>query len=185
MATKLEFKTELTVFENGSDLDKQEYGLLQEARKATGRAYAPYSKLNVGAAILLDDDTIVTGTNQENAAYPSGLCAERVAIFAASANYPDKVIKMIAVAAKKSPPLTLPKGGRTGHHSSLPGGKSEGKVPPLGGFRGASPCGACRQVMLEYEIKQGTSIKIIIGGEKGKIYISESVKMLLPFHFTL
>ena len=165
MATKLEFKTELTVFENVSDLGKQEYDLLQEARKATGRAYAPYSNFNVGAAILLDDDTIVTGTNQENAAYPSGLCAERVAIFAASANYPDKVIKMVAVAAKKHP---------------SPRGKSESAQ-----FLPAAPCGACRQVMLEYEIKQGTSIKIIIGGEKGKIYISESVKMLLPFHFTL
>ncbi|MCH8317430.1 MAG: cytidine deaminase [Bacteroidetes bacterium] len=165
MATKLEFKTELTVFENVSDLGKQEYDLLQEARKATGRAYAPYSNFNVGAAILLDDDTIVTGTNQENAAYPSGLCAERVAIFAAGANYPDKVIKMVAVAAKKHP---------------SPRGKSESAQ-----FLPAAPCGACRQVMLEYEIKQGTSIKIIIGGEKGKIYISESVKMLLPFHFTL
>ena len=165
MATKLKFKTELTVFDNESDLGKQEYDLLQEAKKATDRAYAPYSNFNVGAAILLDDDTIVTGTNQENAAYPSGLCAERVAIFAASANYPDKEIKMVAVAAKK--------------HSS-PRGKSESTQ-----FLPAAPCGACRQVMLEYEIKQGTSIKIIIGGEKCKIYISESVKILLPFHFTL
>ena len=162
MATKLEFKTELTVFENDSDLGKLEYDLLQEARKATGRAYAPYSNFDVGAAILLDDDVIVTGTNQENAAYPSGLCAERVAIFAAGANYPEKVIKMIAVAAKKHPK------GRGGAQ-----------------FLPAAPCGACRQVMLEYEIKQGTSIKIIIGGEKGKIYIAESVKMLLPFHFSL
>jgi len=168
MATKLEFKTELTVFENDSDLGKLEYDLLQEARKATGRAYAPYSNFDVGAAILLDDDVIVTGTNQENAAYPSGLCAERVAIFAAGANYPEKVIKMIAVAAKKHPPTPLNRG------------ESESAQ-----FLPAAPCGACRQVMLEYEIKQGTSIKLIIGGEKGKIYISESVKMLLPFHFTL
>lgn len=170
MAKILKIKTELKVFENGSDLGKQEYKLFQEAKKVTSQAYAPYSNFYVGAAILLKDDTIFTGTNQENIAYPSGLCAERVAIFAVGANYPDKVIKMIAIAARKNLPAGLEKGIKRIEEISDK-------------FLYVTPCGACRQVMLEYEIKQESLIKIIMSGENDRVYISESVKMLLPFHF--
>jgi cytidine deaminase len=130
--------------------------LLEEAIKSREQAYAPYSRFKVGAALLLEDGTIVKGNNQENAAYPSGLCAERVAIFAASANHPQK--KMLAMAV-------------TCRHSEKP------TLTPF------ASCGACRQVMLEYELVQENPIRTLFYGEDGEVWEVASTKLLLPFFF--
>jgi cytidine deaminase len=137
-------------------LNESDKTLLQAALDALEKAYAPYSKFKVGAAILMENGKIVTGNNQENAAYPSGLCAERVAIFQASALYPDAKITSMAVTAK--PDL------------------KELHSP-------ATPCGACRQSMLEYEVKFNSPIRLIMGASKGMIYISPSIANLLPLAF--
>lgn len=146
-----------------SDLDAISQKLVQAAKDATQRAYAPYSKYQVGAAILLDNGKIVEGSNQENAAYPSGTCAERTAAFFASSSNPGVALKKIAIAAWIDP------------------GKD---VDPEEGFQKApvSPCGGCRQALLEYEHLYG-DIEVILYG-KNKIYILPSVKSLLPLAFT-
>ena len=119
-------------------------------------AYAPYSKFRVGAALFLDNGKIILGSNQENAAYPSGLCAERVAVFQAGTLYPDaKILKMAITAASDTNQTTAP-------------------IPP---------CGSCRQSIAEYEIKQESPIEIYFMGEIGTIYKSDSLKNLLPFMF--
>ena len=123
-----------------------------EARK---NAYAPYSKFNVGAAVLLDNGIIVKGSNQENAAYPSGLCAERTALFYAGAAYPDAKVKKIAVVSSKN-------------------GIINEKI--------CSPCGACRQVMFESQYRAGSPIEVLLCGAND-IYIFNSVDILLPFGF--
>ena len=129
---------------------------MQEAIAAREKAYAPYSNFTVGAAILLDNQVIVQGSNQENAAYPSGLCAERVAIYYAGSMYPDaKMLKMFITASPKNRDLELP-------------------IPP---------CGSCRQAIAEYEIKQEQPITLFFMGAKGNIYKSESLKNLLPLLF--
>lgn len=130
--------------------------LFEKAREISASAYAPYSRFYVGAALELEDGTIITGNNQENAAYPSGLCAERVAIFYAHAHHPKKPIKRIAVFA------TL-QDGETGDS--------------------ISPCGACRQAMVEYEIKQQSPIEVIMGTSSGVIRIFSDVRSLLPLVF--
>ncbi|TAH19695.1 MAG: cytidine deaminase [Cytophagales bacterium] len=157
MAWKLAFDIFVTVHDEESELDKAALSLLQVARQATQTAYAPYSNFYVGAAILLDDGTVVRGNNQENAAYPSGLCAERTAIFAAGANYPSQKVIMVAVTARR---------------------KDEDFFIP------ANPCGACRQVLAEYQHKQASPIRVIMEGGQGKIYVCDSVDMLLPMKFT-
>jgi cytidine deaminase len=129
---------------------------MEQAISARSKAYAPYSKFTVGCALITDRGTIVTGNNQENAAYPSGLCAERVAIFAAGANYPDEEILKLAITAS---PID----------NSL-----EKPVPP---------CGACRQSIAEYEKKQKNPIEIIFMGAAGEIYKSASISDLLPLIF--
>jgi cytidine deaminase len=129
--------------------------LIQKARKAAGGAYAPYSKFRVGAAVLLENGEIVIGNNQENAAYPSGLCAERVALFYANASHPGVAVKAIAISA-------IDENGEV--HESV------------------TPCGSCRQVMLESEYKFGKPIKIILDGAK-KILVVEGVESLLPLSF--
>lgn len=139
-------------------LDKIDINLVEQAKKACATAYAPYSNFYVGAAILLANGNIIMGSNQENAAYPSGLCAERTAIFAAGANFPDQTIIAVAIAACKQ-------------NDSC--------------FQAISPCGACRQVMLEYEVKQATPIRFIMQGEQEKVYISPSIKNLLPLQFSV
>ena len=147
-------------FEELSELDKR---LVSCAKEATIRAYAPFSKYNVGAAILLDNGKIVEGSNQENAAYPSGLCAERTAAFYASSSNPGIAFKKIAVAA-----WTEPGEGKD---------KEEGfqKHP-------VSPCGGCRQALLEYEHLYG-DIEVLLYG-RDKIYILPSIHSLLPLAFT-
>lgn len=152
-----QIQIQITVFETENELSKEDLFLLNEARKATQRAYAPYSKFSVGAAIQLQNGEVVLGSNQENAAYPSGLCAERTAIFSASVQFPNEIIETIAIAAK--PQQTTD-------------------------FIAISPCGSCRQVMSEYENKQEKPIRIIMEGENKSIYILNSIADLLPLKFT-
>lgn len=139
------------------DLDNESKYLTHKAKDATAHAYAPYSKFCVGAAVLLEDGTIVTGTNQENAAYPSGMCAERVALFAVSSLHPDKTITKIAVVAKR---------------------KGMKEIVP------ATSCGPCRQVMLEYEQRQNTPIQVVMQSQEHQWILAPSAESLLPFSFT-
>lgn len=139
------------------ELTAEEKNLVELARKSTYRSYAPYSKFHVGAAILLSNGETVTGANQENAAYPSGLCAERTAAYYAHANYPDATFKMIAIAAR----------GTDGNPTEKP----------------ISPCGACRQALLEYETLAKHNIPVILAG-KDKVYIFRSVNSTLPYCFS-
>ena len=145
-----------TVYENASELEQQDKELLEKAIEAMYNAYSPYSQFKVGAAVLLEDGTIVKGNNQENVAYPDGLCAERVAMFAASANYPQEDIKAIAICASSE--------------------KFEVK-------QAVSPCGSCRQVMSEYENKAKDSIRIILGSLHDNVIIFDKVSDLLPLSF--
>lgn len=145
------------IIEAGYDeLDCRRRHLVDLARKATGRSYAPYSRFRVGAAIELDNGEIVTGSNQENAAYPSGTCAERTAAFYAHATYPDAKFKAIAVAAIST----------DGNEIADP----------------VAPCGACRQALLEYETLAQHDVEVILIGSK-TIYILPSVKSTLPLAF--
>ena len=148
--------SKINVFESIEELPQMEQNLMNRAIEIRKNAYAPYSKFRVGAAILLDNGEIVVGSNQENAAYPSGLCAERVAIFHAGAVYPEAAILKIAITAASD-----------NNSTAIP-------VPP---------CGACRQSIAEYEIRQNTPIKIYYMGETGEIHQSDSLKNLLPFMF--
>lgn len=131
--------------------------LLEKAEIAAQKAYAPYSKFQVGCAILLENKEIIYGNNQENAAYPSGICAERVAIFAASANHPKVKIQAIAIRAfAENFTVDYP----------------------------ITPCGACRQVLLEYQILQKEQpIPVYMQGESGNILVLNDVRDLLPFGF--
>ena len=143
-------------------LDDRE--LIEAAREATARSYAPYSKFHVGAAIRMADGRIVTGSNQENAAYPSSMCAERTAAYWAAAQYPGTAMKKIAIAAWT----------RLGHGENTPDSDCFQAMP-------ISPCGACRQALLEYETLYGPIEVLLYGAEK--TYILPSVKSLLPFSF--
>ena len=138
-----------------SELSQQEQELVNKAKAATNNAYANYSHFYVGAALLLGDGRIVIGANQENAAYPSGLCAERTAMFAASANNPGKAMLSLAIV-----------GGFNGTLSDTP----------------CSPCGACRQVMAEYQTSAGRPMSIIMYGTK-KTWKFDKVDDILPFIF--
>ncbi len=140
-----------------AELPPEERELVELARQMCGHAYAPYSAFYVGAAILLENGEVIKGSNQENSAYPSGLCAERVAAFAASAMFPDVAMNKIAISARSS-------------HINV-----EGPV---------SPCGACRQVLMEYETAQRAPVKILLSKENGKILIIDKVKDLLPLSFS-
>ncbi len=137
------------------ELSPQDQELVQAAIKATNNAYANYSRFYVGAALRLENGKMVIGANQENAAFPSGLCAERTAVFAAQANYPDSPIETLAIA-----------------------GRNEKGVLP----NPITPCGACRQVILEIEDRYKKPIKILLYGTQ-KIYCVRSVKDLLPLSF--
>jgi cytidine deaminase len=145
-----------TVYDNLKELSTEIQDLMTQAVEIRKKAYAPYSQFRVGAALLLDNGKIVLGSNQENAAYPSGLCAERVAIFHAGSIYPEaKIIKMAITAASDT-------------------NQTQAPIPP---------CGSCRQSIAEYEIKQDTPIEIYFMGEIGEVYRSASLKNLLPFMF--
>ncbi|OIP01340.1 MAG: hypothetical protein AUJ97_07125 [Bacteroidetes bacterium CG2_30_32_10] len=143
-------------YDSIDELERKDRVLMDAATQAVEKAYSPYSNYSVGAALLLENGTIVIGNNQENVAYPSGLCAERVAIFAASANYPNIPIVAAAVTSKS---------------------KIMEVDTPI------TPCGACRQVFAEYENKFGKNIRIILKGNTGKVFIVEGIEHLLPLIF--
>jgi cytidine deaminase len=151
-----EFEFKYTEHSDKEELDSQDIRLIDKAIDAQKSSYSPYSKFSVGAAVLLENGEIIQGSNQENGAYPSGLCAERVALFYAGAKYPKVPIVSIAISASfNSRPTTDP-------------------VPP---------CGACRQVMIESRNVGKKPMKVLLVGEK-KIYEIEDVTFLLPFNFS-
>ncbi len=152
---KKKITTTVYGYDSVKELEKDDQELVKRAKKITKNSYAPYSRFHVGAAILLENGKIITGSNQENAAYPSGLCAERVALFYANSEFPDVAVKSVAISAKTN------------------SGFTSSPVPP---------CGACRQVLLETEIRFKKNIKIILAGNK-KVEIVENVRSLLPINF--
>ncbi len=139
------------------ELSDADQTLFREAREATRTSYSPYSNFCVGAALRLEDGTIVWGSNQENAAFPSGLCAERTAVFTAAVQHPGKRIDTIAIVACPA--------------------ESRQFVP-------ISPCGGCRQVLLEYEQKQGSPMRVLMDGENDQVTVFPSAAALLPNGFS-
>ena len=153
--TNKEIKIAYTEYASIEELQPQDRLLAEAAVEAVALSYAPYSNFNVGAAVQFEDGEIVKGANQENAAYPSGLCAERTALFYASASRPDKAMTAIAIAA-----------GQNGHICESP----------------ATPCGACRQVMAQYQTKSGMPMSVLLVGAS-KVWKFEKVDDLLPLIF--
>ncbi len=154
MVKEINLSTKIAVYplEECTETEKK---LIEAAKKATEKAYAPYSGFSVGAALLLENGEIVSGNNQENAAYPSGLCAERTTVFYANANFPEEKVIAIALAAN--------------HKGSF----TEDVI---------TPCGACRQVLLETENRFHSPMKVLMYSEKG-VYVMESIRDLLPLSF--
>lgn len=153
---EVKIETVLQVYDNFDELPEDAISLMNQAIKIRDNAYVPYSNFSVGTAILLDNDEVITGNNQENASYPSGLCAERTAIYYAGAQFPDaKIVRMAIVAGSRTRPTITP-------------------IPP---------CGACRQAIAEYEVKQDSPIEIYFMGETGKVVKSHSLANLLPLIF--
>lgn len=142
---------------SSSELSEEDRKLLSAAQEVLTSAYVPYSGFRVGAALLLDNGRLVCGSNQENAAFPAGICAERVALSASSSLYPDIPVIAIALSYKSSR-------GRDDH--------------PI------SPCGICRQTLIEYENRQKRPIRLLMGGRSGMVYAVSSVSELLPLSFT-
>jgi cytidine deaminase len=153
---KHKIEINLEVYDSVSELPQDIQKLMNKAQKAREDAYAPYSRFRVGAALALQSGEIIIGNNQENAAFPSGLCAERVAIFHAGATNPNATIKTMAITARSLQ-----------HKVTEP-------IPP---------CGACRQAIAEYEIKQESPIAIYFMGETGKVAKAASIADLLPLLF--
>ncbi|MDP3312442.1 cytidine deaminase [Lutibacter sp.] len=153
---KVEIKTQITVFEGIEELPEKAKKLMLQAFEAKKDAYAPYSKFRVGAALLLENGVVVKGNNQENAAYPSGICAERVAIWKASSEFPNVKIITLAITASSSSQIV--------------------KEP-------VAPCGACRQTLSEYELKQQQNMEVYFMGEVGKVIKTDSLIDLLPIAF--
>ena len=153
---EVKIESTLFVYETIDELPEDVFLLIQKAIESREMAYAPYSKFKVGAAILLDSGEVVTGNNQENASYPSGLCAERTAIYYAGANYPNAKILRMAISASSNNSIT---------------------TKPI------PPCGACRQAIAEYEIKQNAPIEIYFMGKTGDVMRSNSLSDLLPLVF--
>ena len=153
---KESFTFNYQLFSNWTDLPEQEQRLVDKAYEAMENAYAPYSEFKVGACALMDDGSFILGNNQENAAFPSGICAERVALFYAGANFPNKKVLTLCIVAKGELMLA----------SQL-----------------LSPCGGCRQVMLESENRQKQPIRVILVNQDGRTMVLDSVIQLLPFGF--
>jgi cytidine deaminase len=154
---KREFGFTYEVYESSGELNPEDASLLVRAQTVTANAYAPYSHFRVGAAAKLANGQIITGTNQENAAYPAGICAERVLLSIASSLYPNVSIDTLAVSYDNE------------------NGSSD---------RPISPCGICRQSLQEFEQRTGKPSRLILGGQHGKIYIIDRATLLLPFAFT-
>jgi cytidine deaminase len=152
--SKFEFQYE--VYNDSSELKKEDAELLAKARAVTKHAYAPYSNFFVGAVANLNNGETVSGTNQENASYPVGICAERVLLGNAATLYPGVSVDTLAISYDS-------KEGPSDH--------------PI------SPCGMCRQALLEYETRTEKPIRLILAGQQGKIYIVNTVRFLLPFAF--
>ena len=153
---KQSFTFNYQLFSNWTDLPEQEQRLVDKAYEAMENAYAPYSEFKVGACALMDDGSFILGNNQENAAFPSGICAERVALFYAGANFPNKKVLTLCIVAK-------------------------GELMPASQL--LSPCGGCRQVMLESENRQKQPIRVILVNQDGRTMVLDSVIQLLPFGF--
>ena len=153
---ELELKTIIHVCQP-EELTPEEQHLLQQAIEATERSYSPYSHFRVGAAVKLDNGIEITGSNQENAAYPSGLCAERTALFSAGAQYPEAPVRMLAIAAR--------------------GTDGELTYEPTG------PCGSCRQVIIESETRAKAPIRILLYGRRC-VYVIEGIRKLMPLTFS-
>ena len=152
-----EYKFSFEVYEDIKDLTEEDQWLLNEARKVSQNAHAPYSNFQVGAIARLDNGEMVSGSNQENASYPLGLCAERVLLASAASIFPKIPIKTIAITYNNM-------NGESNH--------------PI------SPCGICRQTLLEYEGMLNHPIRLILGGMEGRVYVIGRAGMLLPLSFT-
>ncbi|WP_029037088.1 cytidine deaminase [Salinimicrobium xinjiangense] len=153
---KITISADLEIYDSEAELPNDVQDLMTEAIEAREKSYSPYSKFKVGAAILMENGEVVTGSNQENASYPAGLCAERTAIFYAGAKYPEIKITKMALTARSE-----------NHQVEVP----------------TPPCGSCRQAIAEYEVKQEQPIEIYFMGEKGKIVKANSISDLLPLIF--
>ena len=153
---KESFTFNYQLFSNWTDLPEQEQRLVDKAYEAMENAYAPYSEFKVGACALMDDGSFILGNNQENAAFPSGICAERVALFYAGSNFPNKKVLTLCIVAK-------------------------GDLMPASQL--LSPCGGCRQVMLESENRQKQPIRVILVNQDKRTMVLDSVIQLLPFGF--
>jgi cytidine deaminase len=152
---KYEFDYE--VYADISELNEKDAWLLTEARTVTEHAYAPYSNFHVGAVAMLENGEVVAGTNQENASYPVGICAERVLLGSVATLHPKIPIESIAISYSSE---TV---------------KSDHPI---------SPCGMCRQALLEYETRLSKPIRLILSGQEGKVYVIKTASLLLPFAFT-
>ena len=153
---KITISSELSLFDSVQELPADIQDLMKRSIEAREKAYSPYSQFQVGAALLLDNNEIVTGSNQENASYPAGLCAERTAIFYAGAKYPKaKMLKLVLSAKSLNYTVDRP----------------------------TAPCGSCRQAIAEYEIKQEQPIEIYFMGETGNVIKADSIAALLPLIF--
>ncbi|GJM31980.1 MAG: cytidine deaminase [Saprospiraceae bacterium] len=153
---KLKINTLIEVYEDPANLIKQDFNLLVAAKEALVKSYAPYSGFQVAAAAILEDGTVISGANQENAAYPMCLCAEQVCLAAVRSVQPQgKIVAMAITVHNAQNPATQP----------------------------AAPCGACRQVLSETEDRQQSPVKIIFAGESGEVYVVASAKSLLPLSF--
>ena len=153
---KITISADLEVYENEAELPEDVQDLMEQAIQAREKSYSPYSQFKVGAAILLENGEVITGSNQENASYPAGLCAERTAIFYAGAKFPKTSSLKMALTARSE--------------------THEVEVP-------TPPCGSCRQAIAEYEVKQQQPIEIYFMGEKGKVVKAGSISDLLPLIF--
>lgn len=156
---KQQFISDYTVYDDEKELAAHaapDAELLRQAHEATDNSYAPYSKFRVGAAARLANGVVIKGNNIENAAYPSGLCAERVTLFAAQAQYPDVPVEALAITARSEiTEVTEP----------------------------VAPCGACRQVMVETEQRSGIPMRVICQGDTGKVFVFDGIETLMPFIF--
>lgn len=152
---EIQFEYKVRVYHSPDELPENTKELLLLAREAASRAYAPYSGYHVGAAVLLENGELITGNNQENAAYPSGLCAERTALFYASSRFPGVAVRALAISTLSNDPMS-------------------------GEF--AKPCGGCRQVIAEYEDLSGKAIEIVLDGSSD-IMVINGIDTLLPFRF--
>lgn len=144
-------------FDSAAELGALDQAVLEKARAAIGKAYAPYSRFNVGAAALLANNEWVEGSNQENASFPAGLCAERVLLSTLSSLYPSTAISTMAISYQQ------------------PGGISTAPI---------APCGICRQTLQEYENRMGQPIRLILAGMQGQVLVFASASDLLPMAFS-